>query len=119
MRLKGKFVFIGGRIVEENHEFCSIEEEYILNEVEGKAAELIMMGNHNFSDHSATSEELFLPFKILFLLDTKIEETFFGSGSGGDGGVIGILESQLWKNGRYIVKISTRRRRLCSNSSLL
>jgi hypothetical protein len=42
----GKFVLVGGRIVEENHEFCSMEEEYILDEVEGEAAESV--GNHNF-----------------------------------------------------------------------
>ncbi len=43
----GKFVLIGGRIVEENHEFCNTEGE-LLDEIEGKAAESVMMGNHNF-----------------------------------------------------------------------
>ena len=69
------------------------------------------------------SEELFLPFKILFLLDTRdpcIEEPFFGgSGGGGGGGIIDILGSQLWKNGRFVVKASTRRSRFSNNSSLL
>ena len=46
----GKFVLIGCRIVEENHEFCSMEGEHILDEVEGKPAESITMGNHNFRD---------------------------------------------------------------------
>jgi len=32
----------------QNHEFCSMEGEYILDEVEGKAAESVTMGNHNF-----------------------------------------------------------------------
>ena len=34
------------------------------------------------------AEELFLPFKILFLLDTRDPEPFFGGGSGGGGGGI-------------------------------
>jgi hypothetical protein len=42
----GKFVLVEGRIIEENHEFCSMEEEYILDKVEGEAAESV--GNHNF-----------------------------------------------------------------------
>ena len=44
----GKFVLIRCRIVEKNHEFCSMEGEYILDEVEGKAAESVTTGNHNF-----------------------------------------------------------------------
>ena len=44
----GKFVLIGCCIVEENHEFYSMEGEYILDEIEGKVAESITMGNHNF-----------------------------------------------------------------------
>ena len=50
----GKFVLVGDRIVEENHEFCSVEREHILDEVEGELSELVIIGNHNFRDHSAT-----------------------------------------------------------------
>ncbi|CAB4427732.1 unnamed protein product [Rhizophagus irregularis] len=35
----GKFVLIGGRIIEENHKFCSMEGEHVLDEVEDKPAE--------------------------------------------------------------------------------
>ncbi|UZO10428.1 uncharacterized protein OCT59_002011 [Rhizophagus irregularis] len=46
----GKFVLIGGRIIEENHEFCSMVGEHVLDEVEDKPAESVTMGNHNFRD---------------------------------------------------------------------
>ncbi|CAG8724616.1 18129_t:CDS:2 [Rhizophagus irregularis] len=35
-----KFMLVRSRIVEENHEFCSVEGEHILDEVEGEPAEL-------------------------------------------------------------------------------
>jgi hypothetical protein len=34
-------MFIGGRIVEEYHEFCSVKGEHILDEVEGEPAESV------------------------------------------------------------------------------
>src|SRR2546429_9447958 len=45
-----KLEFVGDRIVEENHEFCSMEGEYVLDEL----AESSTVGNHKFRDHSAT-----------------------------------------------------------------
>jgi len=49
----GKFMFVGGFIVEENHEFCGMEGENVLEEVEGKAAEAITVGNHNLRDKTS------------------------------------------------------------------
>ena len=45
-----KLEFVEDCIVEENHEFCSMEGENILDEL----AESFMVGNHKFRDHSAT-----------------------------------------------------------------
>ncbi|CAB4427555.1 unnamed protein product [Rhizophagus irregularis] len=79
----GKFVLIGGRIIEENHKFCSMEGEHVLDEVEDKPAES----------------------------KPKHRGILFGGGGGwcrgGSGvtGVISILGNQLWKNARNVVKI--------------
>jgi hypothetical protein len=43
----GKFVLVGARLIEENHEFCRMEGEYVLEEIEGESAESISVGNHN------------------------------------------------------------------------
>jgi len=43
----GKFVLIGSRLVEENHEFRRMEGEYVLEEIEGETAEAVTVGNGN------------------------------------------------------------------------
>jgi hypothetical protein len=43
----GEFVFIGHRLVEENHEFCRMEGEYMLEKIEGETAEAVTVGNGN------------------------------------------------------------------------
>ena len=43
----GELLLIGGQLVEENHEFCRMEGEYVLEEVEGKTTKSVSVGNHN------------------------------------------------------------------------
>ena len=49
----GELLFVGGRLVEENHEFCRMEGEYVLEEVEGETTESVSVGNHNLRDNSS------------------------------------------------------------------
>lgn len=49
----GEFVLIGSRLVEENHEFCRMEGEYMLEKIEGETAEAVTVGNHNFRDKAS------------------------------------------------------------------
>ncbi|RUP49541.1 hypothetical protein BC936DRAFT_142295 [Jimgerdemannia flammicorona] len=38
----GELLLIRGQLVEENHEFCRMEEEYILEEIEGETTKSVL-----------------------------------------------------------------------------
>ncbi|RUO95726.1 hypothetical protein BC936DRAFT_143355 [Jimgerdemannia flammicorona] len=48
-----ELLLIRGQLIEENYEFCRMEEEYMLDEVEGKTTESVSVGNHNLQDNSS------------------------------------------------------------------
>ena len=48
-----ELLLVGGRLVEENHEFCRMEGEYMLEEVKGETTESVLVGNHNLRDNSS------------------------------------------------------------------
>ncbi|RUP19750.1 hypothetical protein BC936DRAFT_139296, partial [Jimgerdemannia flammicorona] len=49
-----ELLLIRGQLIEENHEFCRMEGEYILNKVEGKTTESVLVSNYNLQDNSST-----------------------------------------------------------------
>ena len=48
-----ELLLVGGRLVEENHEFCRMEGEYVLEKVEGETTKSVSVGNHNLRDNSS------------------------------------------------------------------
>ena len=75
--ISGKFVLVGGRFVDENHEFCSM----------GRVEEVRQSRPQWVTTISETMPRLFRSNKVGWgAKDLLLLETFFGGGFGGGGG---------------------------------